>query len=123
VFQRSKPVFCECAAGSGGSGQATPRLLMLAAFGRCLFGLLQDNKRKPSHDNPNRTAAVSDRLFGPPCHVGPSHSDRIVGAHRSKIMFGVLVVVLCRDCIAILGHSTGQRQISLSARASARYRS
>jgi len=30
-------------------------------------------------------------------------------------MFGVLVVVLCRDGIAILRFSTGQRQISLIA--------
>ena len=31
----------------------------------------------------------------------------LLGAHRSEIMFGVLVVVLCRDCIAILSLSTG----------------
>ena len=37
----------------------------------------------------------------------------LLGAHRSEIMFGVLVVVLCRDCIAILSLST----------ASAKYRS
>jgi hypothetical protein len=39
----------------------------------------------------------------------------LFGEHRSEIMFGVLVVVLCHDRIAILSFSTGQRQISLIA--------
>jgi len=37
------------------------------------------------------------------------------GEHRSVVMFGVLVVVLCRDRVAILRFSTGQRQIALIA--------
>ena len=37
----------------------------------------------------------------------------LFGAHRSEIMFGVLIVVLCRDGIAILSFSMGHRQISL----------
>ena len=32
--------------------------------------------------------------------------------HRSEVMFSVLVVVLCRNRIAILSFSVGQRQIS-----------
>ena len=35
--------------------------------------------------------------------------------HRSEVMFIVLVVVLCRDRIAILSFGAGQRQISLIA--------
>jgi hypothetical protein len=38
-----------------------------------------------------------------------------IRGHRPKIMFGVLVVVLCRDCIAILCFHPGQRQIPLIA--------
>ena len=37
------------------------------------------------------------------------------GEHRSEIMFGVLVVVLRRDRVAILRFSAGQRQVSLVA--------
>src|SRR5580692_1330903 len=36
-------------------------------------------------------------------------------AHRSEIMFGVLVVVLCRDRIAVLDFGTSERQIPLIA--------
>ena len=35
--------------------------------------------------------------------------------HRSEVMFSVLVVVLCRDRIAILSFSAGKLQISLIA--------
>jgi hypothetical protein len=35
--------------------------------------------------------------------------------HRSEVMLSVLVVVLCRNRIAILSFSAGQRQISLIA--------
>jgi hypothetical protein len=31
--------------------------------------------------------------------------------HRSEIMFGVLVVVFCPDCVSALGFSLGERQI------------
>src|SRR5947209_5722755 len=36
-----------------------------------------------------------------------------VRGHRSEIMFGVLVVVLCPDCVADQGLGTGERQIAL----------
>ena len=39
-------------------------------------------------------------------------SFRIRG-HRSEIMFRVLVIVLCPDCVADLGFSAGERQIPL----------
>ena len=37
----------------------------------------------------------------------------LVPAHRSEIMFGVLVVILCPDRVADLGFSTGERQTPL----------
>jgi hypothetical protein len=36
-----------------------------------------------------------------------------VRGHRSEIMFGVLVIVLCRDRVADLGFSAGERQVPL----------
>jgi hypothetical protein len=41
----------------------------------------------------------------------------LIGAreHRSEVVLSVLVVVLCRNRIAILSFSAGQRQISLIA--------
>ncbi len=38
---------------------------------------------------------------------------RSVRRHRSEIMFRVLVVIFCGDCVAVLGFSTGERQIPL----------
>jgi hypothetical protein len=39
----------------------------------------------------------------------------LFGEHRSEIMFGVLVVILCGDRIAMLRFGAGQRQILLIA--------
>ena len=36
-----------------------------------------------------------------------------VRGHRPEIMFGVLVVVFCSNCVSGLGFSTGELQISL----------
>ena len=44
-------------------------------------------------------------------HSKVSYVRFSVRAHRSEIMFGVLVVILCPDHIADLGFSTGERQI------------
>src|SRR6516165_7508746 len=44
-------------------------------------------------------------------HSKVSYARFLVRAHRSEIMFGVLVVILCPDDIADLGFSTGERQI------------
>ena len=58
-----------------------------------------------------------------PLHSSPVFSQRIeddtsrlfssVRRHSSEIMFGVLVVVFCGDCVATLGFSSGERQIPL----------
>ena len=37
----------------------------------------------------------------------------LFGAHRSEIMFGVLIVVLCRDRIAILSFSMARNEVRL----------
>jgi hypothetical protein len=52
------------------------------------------------------------------CRSGPLNHDqnrlfRSVRRHSSEIMFGVLVVILCGDGVAVLGFSTGERQIPL----------
>ena len=36
---------------------------------------------------------------------------RLIRGHRSEIMFGVLVVVFCPDCVSALNFSLGERQI------------
>jgi hypothetical protein len=47
--------------------------------------------------------------------AGPGPALALVGEHRAKIMFGVLVVVLRRDGVSILNFSASQHQISLIA--------
>ena len=46
-----------------------------------------------------------------PLNLDQNRLFRSVRRHRSEIMFGVLVVVFCRDCVAALGFSFGERQI------------
>ncbi len=48
-----------------------------------------------------------------PLNLDQNRLFRSVRRHRSEIMFGVLVVIFCGDCVAVLGFSTGERQIPL----------
>jgi hypothetical protein len=69
----------------------------------CLDQTLQEATCSPLSwaFRPDREWPSQRRLLG---------SFRIRG-HRSEIMFGVLVIVLCSDCVADLGFSAGERQI------------
>ena len=63
-------------------------------------------------------AVASNRnIPGRADHKRPSQQRLLrpfsVRAHRSEIMFGVLVVVLCPDRVADLGFITSERQIPL----------
>ena len=60
--------------------------------------------RSPKHSSP---------VFPQRFEDAPSRLFRSVRRHRPEIMFGVLVVVFCGDCVAALGFSSGERQIPL----------
>jgi hypothetical protein len=78
---------------------------------------------KPLLVEPAESARVAQRhLFGYERQIGDHGGDHflpcgqllegiLVRAHRSEIMFGVLVVILCPDRVAELSFSTGERQI------------